>query len=71
MLSVTTIVFILEKRSTVALATFLIVIFSWLLYTLGVSNIGIAIPETMSKLVVFWIMYSAIKIYFSKKSSKL
>ena len=70
MLSVTTVVYIVEKRSTVALATFLIVIFSWLLYTLGFFNIGIAVPETVSKLVVFWILYSAVKIYF-KESSKL
>jgi len=55
-----------EKRSAVALITFMIVMFSWLLYGLNIFNIGIAVPETISKLVVSWIMYSAIKIYINK-----
>ena len=67
MLSFTTIVYTVEKRSAVALTTFGIVMFSWLLYTLNIVNIGIAVPETVSKLVVAWIMYSAIKIYFGKE----
>ncbi|MCZ2809265.1 MAG: DUF998 domain-containing protein [Candidatus Bathyarchaeota archaeon] len=66
MLSLTSIVYTVEKRSAVALITFIIVMFSWLLYGLNIFNIGIAIPETVSKLVVAWIMYSAIKIYISK-----
>jgi hypothetical membrane protein len=66
MLSVTSIVYTVEKRSTVALTTFLIVMFSWLLYALNIFNIGIAVPETVSKLVLAWIMYSAIKIYLNK-----
>ena len=63
MLSVTSIVYTVEKRSAVALVTFLVVMFSWLLYALNVFNVGIAVPETVSKLVVLWIMYSAIRIY--------
>ena len=35
----------------------------------GLFNIGIAVPETVSKLVLAWIMYSAIKIYFDKESN--
>jgi hypothetical membrane protein len=66
MLSLTSIVYTVEKRSAVALITFIIVMFSWLLYGLNIFNIGIAVPETVSKLVVAWIMYSAIKIYISK-----
>jgi len=66
MLSVTSIVYTVEKRSAVALVTFTIVMFSWLLYALNIFNIGVAVPETVSKLVVAWIMYSAIKIYISK-----
>jgi hypothetical membrane protein len=68
MLSITSIVYTLEKRSTLAISTFLIVMFSWLLYTLNIFNIGIALPETVSKLVLLWIMYSAIRIYFGKES---
>ena len=66
MLSLTSIVYTVEKRSAVALITFMIVMFSWLLYGLNIFNIGIAVPETVSKLVVAWIMYSAIKIYINK-----
>jgi hypothetical membrane protein len=66
MLSLTSIVYTVEKRSAVALITFVIVMFSWLLYALNIFNIGIAVPETVSKLVLAWIMYSAIKIYISK-----
>jgi hypothetical membrane protein len=66
MLSLTSIVYTVEKRSAVALATFSIVMFSWLLYALNIFTIGIAVPETVSKLVVAWIMYSAIRILFDK-----
>jgi hypothetical membrane protein len=67
MLSLTSIVYTVEKRSAFALATFLIVMLSWLLYSLNVFNIGVAVPETVSKLVLLWIMYSAIKIYVGKE----
>ncbi len=67
MLSLTSIVYTVEKKSAFAFATFLVVMFSWLVYSLNLFNIGIAVPETISKLVVAWIMYSAIKIYLGKK----
>ena len=67
MLSVTSIVYTVEKRSAFALVTFLVVMFSWLLYGLNIFNVGIAVPETVSKLVLLWIMYSAIRIYFGKE----
>lgn len=71
MLSFTSIVYTVEKRSAVALSTFIIVMFSWLLYGLNIFNIGIAVPEIVSKLVLAWIMYSAIKIYLNKESNTL
>jgi hypothetical membrane protein len=67
MLSLTSIVYTVEKRSVFALATFLIVMFTWLLYSLNIFNVGVAVPEMVSKLVLLWIMYSAIKIYFGKE----
>ena len=67
MLSVTSVVYTVEKRSAFALGTFLVVMFSWLLYTLNIFGIGIAVPETVSKLVILWIMYSALRIYFGKE----
>jgi hypothetical membrane protein len=66
LLSATSIVYSYEKRSVFALATFLIVMLSWLIYSLNVFSIGIAVPETISKLVLAWIMYSAIQIYRGK-----
>lgn len=66
MLSATSLAYTVEKRSAFALATFLIVMFVWLLYALNIFNIGVAVPETVSKLVLLWIMYSAIKIYVNK-----
>ena len=67
MLSATSIVYSVEKRSLLA-GTFLAVMFCWLLYGLNLLGIGIAVPETVSKLVLLWIMYSAVQI-FSKKDS--
>jgi hypothetical membrane protein len=67
MLSVTSIFYTAEKKSAFALATFLAVMFSWLLYLLNIFSIGIAVPETVSKLVLLWIMYSALRIYFGKE----
>ena len=66
LLSLTSIVYAYEKRSVFALATFLVVMLSWLVYSLNVFSIGIAVPETISKLVLAWIMYSAIQIYRGK-----
>ena len=51
MLSATSIVYSCERRSAFALATFAIVMFTWLIYALNIFNIGIAVPETVSKLV--------------------
>jgi hypothetical membrane protein len=71
MLSLTSIVYTVERKSTFAFSTFLIVMFSWLIYTLDIFNVGIAVPETISKIVILWIMYSAIKIYRSKELSNI
>ncbi|TRO51008.1 hypothetical protein E2P63_05365 [Candidatus Bathyarchaeota archaeon] len=67
MLSLTSIVYSMEKRSVFALITFLIVMFSWLIYALNVLNIGIAVPEIISKILVTWIMFSAIQIFRGKE----
>ena len=67
LLCITSIVYFVEKKSSFAFATILIVMFSWLLYALNVFSIGIAIPEVVSKLVLLWIMHSALSIYFGKE----
>jgi len=71
MLSVTSIVYTIEKRSAFALVTFLLVMLSWLLYATNIFSVGIAVPETVSKLVLLWIMGSALRVYFNKESSTL
>ena len=67
-LSLTSIVYGYEKRSKFAIATFVVVMFTWLLYSLGAFNMGIAVPETMSKLVLLWILWSGIKIFLNKET---
>ncbi|MCW4021720.1 MAG: DUF998 domain-containing protein [Candidatus Bathyarchaeota archaeon] len=66
-LSLTSIVYGYEKKSKFAIATFLVVMLTWLMYSLNVFNMGIAVPETMSKLVLLWIMWSGIKILRNKE----
>ena len=68
MLSLTSIVYTVEKRSAAALITFTIVLGSWTLYGLNIFNIGVAVPETISKIVVSWIMISAFKVYTNKST---
>jgi hypothetical membrane protein len=67
-LSLTSIVYGYEKKSKFAIATFLVVMFTWLIYSLKVFNMGIAVPETMSKLVLLWIMLSGIQIFLNKEA---
>jgi len=66
MLIVTSIIYTIERKSTIAFTTFLIVFASWTTYSLGVIDTGIAVPETVSKIVIVWIMISGIKIYIKK-----
>ena len=63
MLSITSIVYFLEKKSIIAISTLIVVLFIWLIYFLGFLNIGISFPEAMSKIVLFWIMYSGFSFY--------
>jgi len=67
-LSLTAIIYWYEKKSKFAITTFLAVMFTWFLYSIGTFNMGIAVPETMSKLVLLWIMWSGIKILLKKES---
>jgi hypothetical membrane protein len=69
MLSATSLVYSYEKRSVFALATFAVVMLTWLIYGLHIFSIGIAVPETVSKFVLLWIMYSGIKIYLGEDSA--
>ena len=63
MLTVTSTVYIVEKRSRLASATLAITLSFWLVYSTGIYPLGIAVPEMASKLVMAWVVYSAYKIY--------
>lgn len=63
MLSITSIVYFLEKKSIFAISTLIIVLFTWLIYFLGFLNIGIGFPEAISKIVLLWIVYSGFSFY--------
>jgi hypothetical membrane protein len=69
MLSATSIIYTIERKSVIALATFLIVLISWTVYGLDLLDSSIAVPETISKIVLAWILVSAIKIYIGKPIS--
>jgi hypothetical membrane protein len=61
--------YIIEKKSVVALAALIIGSASWVLYGSGIYSSGIAVPETISAIAVsVWVMLSAIRILFPKKT---
>ena len=66
-LAFASIVYIVEKRSTVATAALVLGLSSWIMYGLEIYSSGIAVPETISAVaVVSWVLLSAYKIYFNK-----
>jgi len=70
-LGVASISYVVEKRSVLALAAFVIGFVSWMLYGLEIYRSGIAVPETISSIAaVTWVMLSALRIYFGKSDSQ-
>lgn len=66
------IVYIVERKSILALAAFIIGAVSWLLYGVGIYLTGIAVPETVSSVATTsWIVYSALRIYLRKSIARL
>ena len=62
------IVYMLEKRSVLALAASVTVFFAWALYFAGIYSGGIAIPETISSAAaVSWVVLSAFRILRLRK----
>ena len=63
-LGVTSIFYIVERKSYSALAAFAIGLISWIFYWAEIYSAGIAVPETISCVaVLLWIIPSALKIY--------
>jgi hypothetical membrane protein len=66
MLSIISIVYALEQKSSLAIITLIISLGSWALYGMKIFNVKVAVPEIISKIVLLWVMYFAIKIYLSE-----
>lgn len=64
LLGVTSLVYVVESKSYLALAAFTVGLISWAFYWAEIYNSGIAVPETISSVAVsLWIIPSALKIY--------
>jgi len=60
----TTIIYAVERKSSLAVVAFIIGLFSWIFYWAGIYSAGVAVPETISSVAVIpWIISSALKIY--------
>ena len=66
-LCITSLLYAYERKSVFAVIMFIIGFSSWILYGLEIYSAGIAVPETISSVtVMLMLVYSAIKIYFTK-----
>lgn len=66
-LGLTSLFYVMEKKSVVALAALIIGLISWIVYGLGIFSMGIAIPEVISSISAFvWIILSALRIKLYK-----
>ena len=64
LLSITSIVYAIEKKSSLAIITFIIGLGSWILYGMKIYSAGVAVPETVSSVAIALLLVSsAIKIY--------
>ena len=67
-IGISSLVYAIEKRSLIGLFAFIINILSWILYEFNRYSVGIAVPETISSLVVALIIVSSyMKIYSEQK----
>ncbi len=56
------IVYVVERKSVLALGAFVVGVASWVLYWAGVYSAGIAVPETISSVATSaWVMLSAVR----------
>jgi hypothetical membrane protein len=62
----TTILYAVERKSSLAVMAFITGLFSWVFYWAGIYSAGVAVPEIISSVAVLpWIISSALKIYIS------
>jgi len=63
----TSIMYAVERKSSLAGVAFVIGLFSWVFYWARIYSAGVAVPETISSFAVLpWVVSSALKIYHSK-----
>ena len=66
-LGLTSIMYAVERRSSLAVIAFIIGLFSWVFYWAGIYSAGVAVPEIVSSVAVLpWFISSALKLYVSK-----
>ncbi len=66
-IGITSIMYAIERKSSLAVISFIIVLGSWALYEMKIYRAGVAVPEIISTLAVAsFLIYSALKIYLSK-----
>jgi len=62
-----TIIYAVERKSSLAVMAFIIGLFSWVFYWAGIYSAGEAVPEIISSVaVLLWVISSALKLYISK-----
>ena len=67
LLGSTSIVYAVERKSSLAVIAFIIGLLSWVFYWARIYSAGVAVPEAISSVAVLsWIISSALKIYVSK-----
>jgi hypothetical membrane protein len=67
MLALASISYTIEKRSILSFSAFIVGLSSWILYGLKIYDTGIAVPETISAIMVaIWVMINAYKIRVKK-----
>jgi hypothetical membrane protein len=60
---VSSIIYSIEKRSLIGFISVIIGLLTWTLHFIGLNNLGIAVPETISSAIVSsWIIFSAVEI---------
>jgi hypothetical membrane protein len=65
-LGFTSVSYIIEKRSVLAVAALIIGLASWVLFGLKIYSTGIAVPEIISSMATAsWLVISALRIYLN------
>lgn len=66
-IGITSIVYAIERKSSLAVTSFIIVLVTWALYGMKIYSTGVAVPEIVSSLAVAsFLIHTALNIYFNK-----